>query len=139
MNTYKGKANACGFSLVEVLVVIAVIGILSALILPQILDVREGSQEAVARQQQSELQTALGNWLVARSSESGGLAAARTVYNGTSGKLGLLENYLQPATYASLSGGNTVSSTALDAANAYLQFSDWPVSEHQPTVEWINK
>jgi len=127
-----------GFSLVEILVVIAVIAILSTLLLPRIAGINEASHTAVARQQQAELQAALGSWIVARSSGPGGLAAARAAYTGT--KLELLQNYLQSSTYASLDGaGDTVESTALDKANAYLQFSPWTVSSQQPIVEWKNK
>ena len=129
--------RARAFTLLEVLLVIAVIGIISALLVPQISDVRRGASLSIARQQQAELQTALGNWIVAKSSASGGLAAARTAYTGA--KLTLLQNYLQEATYASLIGnGDTVSSAALDSANAYLQFSSWSIDQ-QPTVQWINR
>jgi len=127
-----------GFSLVEVLVVIAVIGIVSALVLPQVMNVQSSASVSLARQQQAELQTALGNWIVAKSSGPGGLAAARSAYTGT--KLALLQNYLQESTYASLAGsGDTVSSAALDSANAYLQFSAWSVGGQQPSVQWINR
>lgn len=133
------KDKSRGFSLLELLIVIAVIAILSTLLLPQIISMKEGSEESVARQQQVELQTALGNWLVARSSENGGLAAARTDYSETSVKLSLLQDYLQPSTYNSLSpNGDKVTSAALDGANAYLQFSSWSVGGQQPTVNWIS-
>jgi Tfp pilus assembly protein FimT len=126
-----------GFSLVEILVIIAVIGVISALVIPQISNIRSSASLSVARQQQAELQAALGNWVVARSSEPGGLAAARAAYTGT--KLSLLENYLQEATYASMSGsGDAVTSAALDAAGAYLQFSSWASGQY-PTVQWINR
>ncbi len=126
-----------GMSLVELLITIAIIAVLSALLIPYISPMRGGTQEAVARQQQAQLQTALDNWVVATSGGPGGLAAARTAYTGT--KLALLQNYLQAATYANLSGdGDTVTSAALDGANAYLQFSSWSVGE-QPTVQWINR
>ncbi len=125
-----------GFSLVEILIVIVVIVILSSLLIPQISKVKEGAQVSIARQQQVELQTALGNWIAAKSGEPGGLAEARAAY--TAGpKLALLQNYLQAATYASLTNsGDTVTSAALNSANAQLEFSDWPVAEHQPIVEW---
>ena len=126
-----------GFSLVEILIIIAVIGIISALVIPQISNIRSSASLSVARQQQAELQAALGNWVVARSSEPGGLSAARAAYTGT--KLSLLQNYLQEATYASMSGsGDTVTSAALDAAGAYLQFSSWGSGQY-PAVQWINR
>lgn len=138
MRDSRGHRQATAFSLIEILIVVAVLVILSSLLIPQITRVKEGAQISVARQQQAELQTALGNWIVAQSSRPGGLAAARAAYTGT--KLSLLQDYLQAGTYASLSGsGDTVTSAALDSANAYLQFSDWPSSGHQPIVEWKNK
>lgn len=131
------KRHYAAFSLVEVLVVVAVLGIMAALLIPYISPMRRGTQEAVARQQQAQLQTALDNWVVATSGGPGGLAAARAAYTGT--KLALLQNYLQAATYANLYGdGDTVTSTALDAAGAYLQFSSWSTGQ-QPTVQWINR
>ena len=135
----KQMSGRCAFSLVEVLLVIAVIGILSTLLMPQILNMRAQAQTTTARQQQAELQTALGNWIVAKSSGPGGLAAARTAYTGN--KLALLQNYLQESTYASLTPAtaDTVTSTALDGAKAYLQFSSWSVGGQQPTVQWINR
>lgn len=129
--------RSIGFSLIELLVVIVVLVILSSLLIPQITRVKEGAQDSIARQQQVELQTALGNWIAAKSSEPGGLAGARAAYTGT--KLALLQNYLQAATYASLSGsGDTVTSAALSGANAHLEFSAWP-SGGQPTVNWVNQ
>jgi prepilin-type N-terminal cleavage/methylation domain-containing protein len=126
-----------GLSLLELLIVIAILAVLSALLIPFVSPMQQNAQEAVARQQQAQLQTALDNWVVATSSGPGGLAAARTAYTGT--KLALLQNYLQAATYANLSGdGDMVTSAALDGANAYLQFSSWSVGQ-QPTVQWINR
>jgi type II secretory pathway pseudopilin PulG len=126
-----------GFSMVEILIIVAVIGVISALIVPQISHIRSAAAQSLARQQQVELQAALGNWVVAKSSEPGGLAAARAAYTGN--KLGLLQNYLQEASYAALSGsGDMVTSDALNGANAYLQFSSWNAGQ-QPTVQWINR
>ncbi len=125
------------FSLVEMLVIIAVIAILSAVLIPQVFNLRSAAQVTTARQQQAELQTALGNWIVAKSSGPGGLAAAREAYTGT--KLALLQGYLQEGTYSALSGdGDNVSSAALDGARAYLLFSSWSVGQ-QPTVQWVNR
>jgi prepilin-type N-terminal cleavage/methylation domain-containing protein len=130
--------RSSGFSFVEILVAVAVIAVLSALLIPRIAGINEASNAVVARQQQAELQTALGNWIVTKSSGPGGLAAARDGYTGT--KLDLLQPYLQASTYASLDGdGDIVESPALDKASAYLQFSPWTASTQQPIVEWKNK
>jgi len=124
-------------SLVELLVVIAIIAVLSALVIPNISSIRGGTQEAVARQQQAELQTALGSWLSAASSGPEGMAAARETYNSAGSKLALIQNYLQDSTRANLSGsGSSVSSAALTASGASLQFSAWGI-ESPPAVNWV--
>lgn len=129
-----------GFSLLEILIVVAVIGILSTLVVALVSGTSRHANEVASRQQQTELQTALGNWLVSKSSDPGGLAAARATYSSAPDKLSLLTNYLQPNTLAYLrSTGTNVTSAALDSANAYLRFSDWPLGGHQPTVDWVNK
>lgn len=124
------------FSLVEILIAILVIGIMAAFVVPQIRNARQASEVAIARQQQAELQVALGNWIASASSGSGGLAAARTAYAGD--KLALISDYLQASTADTLSGsGNTVTSDALEGAGATLQFSAWGSSG--PVVEWKPK
>ena len=126
------------FSLIELLIVIGVIAILSTLLLPYISSLTGSAQEGVARQQQVQLQTALGNWISDASSGPGGLAAARTAYSGTGSKLGLLQDYLHPTTYANLQGsGGTVTSSALTASGASLQFSSWSI-DASPSVNWSN-
>ena len=125
------------YSLVELLIVVAVIAIIATIGVMYVAGARETAHRVIARQQQAEIQTALGNWLVAKSSAPGGLAAAREAYTGT--KLALLQNYLQAATYSSLTGsGDRVTSVALENANAYLLFSAWSAGQ-QPTVQWINQ
>lgn len=126
--------KAAAFSLVEMLLVILVIGITAAFLVPQIRNVKQSSQVAIARQQQAELQVALNNWIATASSGPGGLAAAETAYSGN--KLALVGVYLHPSTLDSLSGtGDTVTSDALTGAGAYLQFSAWS-SSNPPVVEW---
>jgi prepilin-type N-terminal cleavage/methylation domain-containing protein len=130
---------AAGLSLVEMLIVIAILGIIASLLIPYVSPMRGAASTQIARQQQAELQTALGSWIAAASSGPGGLAVARGAYGSAGSKLALLQNYLQPATYASLSGsGNTVTSAALTAAGASLQFSSWGVSG-APTVNWVGQ
>ena len=131
--------SAAGLSLVEMLLVIAILGIIASLLMPYVSPMRGAASTQIARQQQAELQTALGSWIAAASSGPGGLAAARSAYGSAGSKLALLQNYLQPATYASLSGsGSTVNSAALNAAGASLQFSSWGVSG-APTVNWVGQ
>lgn len=135
--TFRIPSRQTGFSLVEMLVVVAILGVLAALVMPTVSPLRGSASTQIARQQQAELQTALGSWIAAQSAGSGSLAAARTAYNGAGNKLSLLQNYLQPATYSAFSGsGSSVSSEALRTAGATLQFSSWGVGG-APTVNWV--
>lgn len=132
------RHGAEAFSLVEILVVVALIGILAAVALPYVSQITGQSSYLVARQQQAELQAALGNWIVAQSSQPGGIAAARDTY-ATNNKIASLRDYLQASTYDSLSwNGTSVTTGALNAANAYLRFSSWSAT-NQPIVEWVSK
>jgi prepilin-type N-terminal cleavage/methylation domain-containing protein len=127
------------FSLVEILVVIAVIAILSSLVIVALFGTAKQTSEIVARQQQAELQTALGNWITTTSSEPGGLAESRRKYTNTANKLSLLTNYLQEATYLRLTNtGNAVRSSALTASKARLEFSSSWSTTDAPVVNWVN-
>ena len=53
-----------GFSLVEVLVVIAIISILATLVINSFSNAAHDSREIIARQQQAVVQTAVSNWVV---------------------------------------------------------------------------
>lgn len=126
------------FSLMEMLLTVAIIGTVAVLLIPSISPMKQGSSVQVARQQQAELQTALGSWVASASAGPGGLAAARGAYNSAGSKLALLQNYLQPATYTMFSGGSSVTSEALTAAGASLQFSSWGV-DSAPSVNWVGQ
>ena len=128
-----------GFSLVEILITIAVIAIITAVIMPRIWDIKEGASLTIARQQQAQLQTALDSWISAQSSVAGGLAATRQAYSGD--KLELLRDYLQERTYSALStsDGNKVTSAALNSVGARLEFSAWSDSDAHPSILWVNE
>lgn len=129
------------FSLVEVLIVVAVIGILIAFVISSISGSSEYAHQVMARQEQAELQTALGNWIAATSSSPGGLAEARRKYTDEANKLLLLSNYLQDATFQRLrltSTGEVVRSPALTASKARLEFSSSWSTTDVPSVNWVN-
>ena len=119
-----GPSNL-GFSLVELLVVVAVLAILSGLAVSYVGGASENSRLLVARQQQVQLQTALDAWITARSSGTAGLAGAKAAYSSdASSMLSALGPYLrEPGIFSSSGGG--VSSAALSGAGKTLQFSSW--------------
>lgn len=127
------------FSLIEILIAVAVIAVLAAFLIGSISGTTQQANQIVARQQQAELQTALGNWLSAASAEPGGLARARGRYNAQDEKLSLLSNYLQADTFARLTAaGSQVTSSALNGSRAALHFSPtWEVGR-TPIVTWSN-
>ena len=120
-----GSPLRLGFSLPELLIVVAAIAILSGLAISYVGGASENSRLLVARQQQVQLQTALDAWIVAASSGTGGLAAARSAYSSdASAMLSALAPYLREPGIFSISGGG-VSSSALSGAGKTLQFSSW--------------
>lgn len=114
-----------GFSLLEVLLVVAVIGVLSGLAMTYMGGASEHSRNLVARQQQVQLQTALDAWITAQASGTAGLAGARSAYStDAAAMLNALAPYLREPGIFSASGGG-VSSSALSGIGRTLQFSSW--------------
>jgi len=130
-----------GFSLIELLLVIAIIGILSTLIITTVSNATQDTRTVVARQQQVTLQDALNAWVAANSSGTNNLQTARATYSGAGSalaQLALLTNYLHPATYSHLtnySSSTQIKSDAMNKIGVYLQFSSWGTSNY-PIVNW---
>lgn len=137
------KPGEQAFTLVEVLLVIAIIGIMSALILTVIGNAAQDSHRVVARQQQVSLQQALNAWINSPAN-SNSLTVARANYNAAGNQaaiLALLQNYLGADTYGHMSDtnyttGSQVGSESLRKANSHLEFSTWTTSNY-PTVNMI--
>lgn len=131
-----------GFSLVELLVTIAVIAILTGLVITSISNAAGDARMVTARQQQAVLQDALNAWISAASSGAGSLSSAQATYSAATtpaAKLALLQNYLQADSYAHFTANSTatqIRSDAMTKAGVYLQFSAW-VGTGYPSVEMI--
>ena len=128
--------------MIEMLIVITVIGIMSALVISAFSNAAQDTRRVVARQQQAAVQNAVNAW-VSSYSQQNGLSAARTAYNAASsskGRLQLVGNYLDDATLAHfLNPSNTttnaeVKSAALKKTGQHLSLGAWSTNSY-PKVE----
>jgi prepilin-type N-terminal cleavage/methylation domain-containing protein len=128
------------FTMVEMLIVIAVIGIMSALVISAFSNAAQDTRRVVARQQQAAVQNAVNAW-VNSTSQAQGLAQTRNLYNlagSSKGRLQLVQSYLDDATLShflsNTTNNNEVKSAALSKTNQYLLLSDWSAASY-PKVE----
>ncbi len=132
---------AAAFTLIELLIVIAVIGVMGALILASVTNAAQDSRTVIARQQQVVLQEALNAWIASSSSGTNSLQDARNLYTSNStamARLALLQPYLHSQTYShftSFSTTNQIRSEAMQRAGLYLTFSAWSSATNYPVVE----
>jgi prepilin-type N-terminal cleavage/methylation domain-containing protein len=128
------------FTMVEMLIVIAVIGIMSALVISAFSNAAQDTRRVIARQQQAAVQSAVNAW-VNSVSQKQGLAQARTLYNlaaSSKGRLQLVQGYLDEATVSHFLANTTtngeVKSAALSKTNQYLLLDTWATNSY-PKVE----
>ena len=140
MKPIRSESRPGAFTLVEVLIVIAVIGIMSALVISAFSNAAQDTRRVLARQQQAAVQNAVNAW-VNSVSQTQGLAQARNLYNLAStsrGRLQLVQSYLDEATLshflANTTVNNEVKSAALAKTGQYLLLDTWVASSY-PKVE----
>lgn len=131
MKTNTAKHLNKAFTMVEMLIVIAVIGIMSALVISSFSNAAQDSRRVVARQQQAAVQNAVNAWVASTSSRTS-LFDARTTYNGnTTGedKLDQIKRYLDDSTYQhfkdNTSDNNQIQSAALKKTSQYISLGPW--------------
>lgn len=129
-----------GFTMIEMLIVIAVIGIMSALVIGAFSNAAQDTRRVVGRQQQAAVQNAVNAWVNSVSQQQG-LAQARTLYNlaGTSkGRLQLVQTYIDATTLShflsNTSNDGEVKSAALAKTGQYLLLDTWNSASY-PKVE----
>ncbi len=127
-----------GFTLVELILVIAVIGIMSALIVAAIMNAASDSRSVLARQQQTVVQEALNAWITAKSSGTGSLDTAKTAYTAATNRLALIQDYLDPITYQHFTNysSNLIypQSDAMAKTGQHLEFTAWGTNNSYPRV-----
>lgn len=128
------------FTMVEMLIVIAVIGIMSALIISAFSNAAQDTRRVVARQQQAAVQNAVNAWVNSNSQQQG-LAQSRTLYNlagSSKGRLQLVQAYLDETTLSHFLSNTTndaeVKSAALSKTGQYLSLDVWNANSY-PKVE----
>lgn len=136
------KLTRRAFTLVEMLIVIAIISILAAMAISSFSNAAQDSREVVVRQQLAVFQEAVNNWAsreIGKVTTSGGTAATvasvRTRYNATANagaRLTLFEQYLDEATRtrsaANVQVDNTsgrITTDAMRQTGYYLTLPDW--------------
>lgn len=140
-----------GFTMVEMLIVIAVIGVMSALVISAFTGASQDTRKVIARQQQAAVQNAVNAWVNSKSAayeddgtgviKNVGLSGARTAYNAedtAKKKLTLVSNYLDDSTYSHLikntSDNDKIQSQALKKTGQHLALENWVASSY-PKVE----
>jgi prepilin-type N-terminal cleavage/methylation domain-containing protein len=129
----------CAFSLVELLIVIAVIAIMASLVISAFSNAAADSRNVLAGQQQAVLQEAVNSWIAHASSAPNSLKEARDEFAGagtSTARLEKVKDYLDDRTYthfrdSSASGdGSKILSDALIKTDQYLEITDWPADSY---------
>lgn len=135
------RSQGHGFTMVEMLIVIAVIAIMASLVISAFANAAQDTRRVVARQQQAAVQSAVNAWVARQSSGNGSLSAAMAEYNAqptSLARLNLVAGYLDEKTADHLRT-NTVNtgqilSEALKKTNQYLELPVWAANSY-PKVD----
>jgi len=129
--------------------VIAIIGVMSALIISAVINAATDSRGVLAVQQQVVLQEALNSWIMANSSGVGTnntpntIASAQAQYSTNARTmLDKISNYLQRSTYTNFTNvgsGGVIATDPISRVGKCIIFSPWDTSANNPTVLLTNQ
>ncbi len=142
------QSSRRAFTLIEMLLVIAIISILAGLVISNISNAAQDSREIVSRQQLAVVQEAVNHWVnreIGRVTVAGGAGASVTqvmnTYNAAStvgARYSLFQNYLDDATRENFTADNTtgkLSSQAMRDTSHYLTLPTWATGSY-PKVQF---
>ncbi|MES2467658.1 MAG: type II secretion system protein [Verrucomicrobiota bacterium] len=143
------KRTRNAFTLVEMLIVIAIISILAAMAISSFSNAAQDSRAVVVSQQLASVQEAVNNWAarqIGRVTAVGGnptsIEQVRVIYNApttASGRLAVFAGYLDESTRSTLSADDTtgrVTSDAMRQTGRWLTLPDWdPAVGKYPKVQ----
>ena len=151
MKTRHQFPRSSGFTFIEALMTIAILGIMAAIVVSAFSNAGADSARIVSRQQQAALQSAVNSWVNGDSNRvnvinaTTGTGKLRTIaeiqsaYNATIGNLNrfnIFAAYLDDNTaayFTTYSTASQIQSDALNSSKQYIAFPDW-VSGSYPQV-----
>ncbi len=132
------KATRAAFSLIEMLMVIAIIAVMAALVINAFSNASADARDVLARQQQAAIQSAVNNWVSQKVMGNFPVHSAKELYNYKSvgvkntslERLALVKDYLDADTYNHFvtytADAAKVRSASMKKIHKYLGLSDWP-------------
>jgi len=162
MNMTIRKQRRAGFSFVEAIFTIAIIGIMSSIVVAAISNASRDAHRVMARQQQASVQSALTAWVMAQmrvnnTAQYRGLESVRTSYNALassqlrfklltpdltssdpSARVGFLDQTTADHFAEYTNNANQLQTAALYNAQQYLSLPDWQPGDF-PHVDLVNQ
>lgn len=149
MNQRSNSTRRLGFTLPELVLTLAIIGLLAGMVVNTFSNLQSDSSRMVARQQQRALQNAVDAWIASQLRSPGengqflSLETVRADYNSrghSKGRLNLVQAYLDDGTFehfddASVNTGR-IKSDALTRIKSYLKLDTWGATS-SPKVEMV--
>ena len=149
MKTKLAPARHSGFTFIEALMTIAILGIMSALIVTAFSSAAADTNRIVSRQQQAALQNALNSWINGESNRTVASTTTATIfknktieeiraaYNGSAtslARLNLVSGYLDSVSASMFTAATTnaakIKSGSLSSTKQYLSLPDWTAGNY---------